>query len=141
MNWLTNIVQGIRADDNVIRVLAVMAKDSDRQVLSQIGEKAKWHIEFASNYESAVELAGRRKFAVILCDRDLSSAFNWREAVQKLAGIAPGSCVMLTSPVNDDVLWQEVIDRGGYDVLTKPFHEERVVRSVRFACSSWNKSI
>lgn len=117
-------------------MLAVMPNDSDRHALSRIADKAKWHIEFAANYDSAVELLRSHKFAVILCDRDLSSAINWREAVEKLAGIAPGSSVMLTSPVNDDVLWQEVIDRGGYDVLTKPFHEERVVRSVRFACSS-----
>ncbi len=136
MNWLTNIVQGIRTDSHVVRVLALVPKDSDRQVLSEIAERSKWHLDFALSYESAVELIRSHKFAVILCDRDLSSAFNWREAVQKLAGLAPGSCVMLTSPVNDDVLWQEVIDRGGYDVLTKPFHEERVVRSVRFACSS-----
>ena len=74
----------------------------------------------------------RHEFAVILCDRDLAAS-NWREALAKLVATAPGSHVILASRVNDDQLWQEVIRLGGYDVLTKPFQQERVMRSINYA--------
>jgi DNA-binding NtrC family response regulator len=123
-----------------LRILAVMPKDPDGHILAQIAARAKWYLEFARSYESARELAARHEFAIILCDRDLPLVASWREAIPEFASLAPDSRIMLTSPVNDDHLWQEVIQRGGYDVLTKPFKEERVVRSINFAWSSANNS-
>lgn len=135
MNWFRNHHP---KRFNAIRILAVMPKDPDGHVLAQIAGRAKWYLEFAKTFESARELAARHEFAIILCDRDLPLVASWREAVRQLASAAPDSRIMLTSPVNNDYLWQEVIQRGGYDVLTKPFHEERVVRSISFAWSSAN---
>jgi len=131
MNWL----KMLRHSDG-IRVLAVMGKDGDGQALHDIAERAKWHLEFAPNYESALKQIEREEFAVILCDRDRTTGCQgWGDAVQKMVAASPHSCVILTSSVKDDHLWQELIELGGYDVLTKPFQAERVIRSVEFAWS------
>lgn len=125
MSWL-------RKNSSAVRVLAVMPRDSDAQTLSQIAARAQWELHFSSSFESALDLARRERFAVILYDR----GDGWRDAIGKLCHTAPDSNVILTSPANDDLLWQEVIKLGGYDVLTKPFHEERVLRSIQFAAAN-----
>jgi FixJ family two-component response regulator len=51
-----------------------------------------------------------------------------------LLAAAERQCIILVSPVTDDYLWQAVIELGGYDVLTKPFREEKVVTVVHAAC-------
>ena len=130
-------ISGLQAGQEThgeIRVLAVMPRDQDSQALARIAEKANWKIEFASSRADALSLIKRHRFAVILCDRGLSLHSNWSHSIEDLASQAPESSVILASPANDDRLWQEVISRGGFDVLTKPFQEERVIRSVRFAC-------
>ncbi len=125
---------------NSVRILAVMPNHSDGLALSQIAERAHWYFELTESCQSAIDKLDDQNFAIVLCDRDVSDS-NWRDAVQTLAAKAPRTCVILTSPVNDDYLWQEVIQRGGYDVLTKPFQEERVVRAVSFAWSCWKSDL
>jgi FixJ family two-component response regulator len=46
--------------------------------------------------------------------------------------------VILVSGVADAYLWQEVVRREGYDILTKPLHTENVLRSVKLALSYWS---
>ncbi len=101
--------------------------------MRQISERAHWHLQVGDSLDSALDMLSGQDFAVILCDRDLPG-LDWREAVLTLAAKAPRTSVILTSPVNDDYLWQEVIQCGGDDVLTKPFQEERVVKTITFAC-------
>jgi DNA-binding NtrC family response regulator len=134
LTWLTNIVRDLTEPANTIRVLAAMHGDSDTRALTQIAGRAKWHVEFAFTHDSAVEMARHQEFSAILYDRDLRLLQGWRDGFQTLAATAPASCLILVSPDKDDQLWQEVIQCGGYDVLTKPFQEKRVVRSVRAAC-------
>jgi FixJ family two-component response regulator len=48
--------------------------------------------------------------------------------------------VILVSGVRDDYLWQEVIRRGGYDVLPKPLRADSVARIVKLALSYWKSA-
>jgi DNA-binding NtrC family response regulator len=131
MNWLKKL-----RHFDAIRVLAVMGKDADAQALQEIADKANWHLGFAANYESALEHLQREEYSVILCDRDwMSDPMGWCAAVQKLVAASPHGCVILTSTVKDDRLWQELTELGGYDVLIKPFQPEKVTRSIEFAWS------
>jgi len=49
-------------------------------------------------------------------------------------------CVLLVSRVVDDYLWNEVVRRGGYDVLSKPLREEEVARAIKLAWAYWNSA-
>jgi hypothetical protein len=42
--------------------------------------------------------------------------------------------------VVDTYLWNEVVSKGGFDVLSKPLREDDVVRAVRLAWSYWNSA-
>ena len=145
MGWLKQLVRhfslGARAANGRkrVRVLAVMPYDGERNTLFEIAKQSNWHLEFAATCESAVNLLRDQQFAVILCDRDLPGC-EWRDAMKVLVTNAQGACVILTSPVNDDYLWQEVIQRGGYDVLTRPLQEQRVLHTIELAWSYWTSA-
>lgn len=118
-------------------VLAIVSLERDRQALRRIASTARWKLTLTESCEEAIEVLGRnRRVPVILCDRDLPG-LSWQQALDHLLTKAPGSCAVLTSPVNDEYLWSEVIRRGGYDVLTTPFEEEAVNRSIHRAWSYW----
>ena len=89
-------------------------------------------MDVASDVREGVELLRCRPFAVAVCDRDTVGP-DWRNALDILVAHAAGACVILISHAKDDYLWQEVVQRGGYDVITKPFRQELVVRSIQFA--------
>lgn len=119
-----------------VRILAIMPNDSERQTLLGIAERSRWRLEFAATCKSAVERLREETFAIVLCDRELPGS-DWRQMVESLLAGSPGVCLILTSPVNDDYLWQEVIQRGGYDVLTRPFQEDKVRNAIDLAWSYW----
>jgi DNA-binding response OmpR family regulator len=69
---------------------------------------------------------------VVVCDQILADG-DWRDLLrdlQRRAGMAP---LILSSYLADDRLWAEVLNLGGYDLLTKPFGATEVSRVVRLA--------
>lgn len=138
MNWLRRLVERNSVDDT-IRVLAVQPKSEDRTTLTQIAEKAGWYLDFAETLEAARYWLQRNRAAVVVYDRDLADG-DWRKALETFTAKGTACPVVLKSPVIDDQLWQEVIQRGGYDVITTPLNEQRVVRTVEFAWSTRKRS-
>ena len=132
MGWLRQLVDGVADRRKRLRVLAVLPYDGERNTLYELAKRSNWSLDFVPTCEAAVRLLRSRQFEVILCDRDLPGC-EWRQAMEALVANSRGACVILTSPVNDDYLWQEVLQRGGYDVLTRPLQEERVLHAVELA--------
>jgi response regulator RpfG family c-di-GMP phosphodiesterase len=124
------------ATDN-ITVIGLAFTDEDRRLLAGMCSRRQWNVLFADTYEQARAALDHLKAPVILCDRDLPGS-QWRDVVQVLASSPHRACVILISRVVDNYLWNEVVQRGGYDVLLKPLREEDVVRTVRLAWSYWN---
>jgi DNA-binding NtrC family response regulator len=117
-----------------IPVLAITHDDRDRQSLAACAVRGQWDLTIATGFEDALDASEKSGAAVILCDRDLPG-LDWRAALKKLAASKPAFAIILISWVNDEYLWDEVIHRGGYDVLTKPLREDQTVRAVNLAWS------
>jgi DNA-binding response OmpR family regulator len=116
-------------------VLAITASEPDRIRLQRILEDAGWRVFCAKDLK---ELDRAPSTAIVLYDRDLPG-IDWRDAIRRLA--ARHACIILASFVVDDYLWEEVIRCGGYDVLAKPFREEEVTHTVRFAAAALTRSL
>src|SRR3954453_17211348 len=114
---------------NRIAVVAITADDEDGRRLAALSARCSWDLALAGSCEQALKTLEQARPAVILYDRDLPGA-DWREALPRLG---KAGAVILTSPVNDRYLWEEVIRLGGYDVLAKPLHEDQTVRFVNLA--------
>jgi len=117
-----------------IPVLAIAPDDRDKSSLSAFSVRGQWDLVLASSCEEALEALKKMRAAVILCDRDLPGV-DWRNALEKLSSSRRDCPIVLTSSVNDEYLWDEVIHKGGYDVLSKPLQEELTVRAVNLAWS------
>ena len=128
VNWLRN-----EAGER-IPVLAVAGENLDRNSLSSFAVRGQWDLALVTSFEEAREALKKMRVAVILCDRDLPG-LDWRDVLEALAAARPDCPIILTSSVNDEYLWDEVIHKGGYDVLAKPLQEDQAVRAVNLAWS------
>jgi DNA-binding NtrC family response regulator len=117
-----------------IPVLAITPDERDKNSLSLFSVRGQWELVLTASCEEAIETLKKMQAAVILCDRDLPG-LDWRDALEKLAASRPDCPIVLTSSVNDEYLWDEVIHKGGYDVLAKPLQEDKTVRAVNLAWS------
>jgi len=135
MSWFKDV---LHQPDNRIRVVGVIPNPRDHVALSAIGVHAHWDLRLVQSCDGAAGVLKRREADVIICDRDLP-AWDWREAIEFLRAHAPGARIIISSPANDDRFWLEVMERGGYDVLTRPFQEPRVVQTVQLAANEITK--
>ena len=132
---IRNIVNWWRPEaGEKIAIVAIAPEGQDKQALLAFSARGQWDLALANSCEEALDLLKDTRTAVILCDRDLPG-IDWRDALQLLAGARPDCSIILTSAVNDEYLWGEVIHKGGYDVLAKPLQEEQTVRAVNLAWS------
>ncbi len=115
-----------------IPVVPLVVTQVDRDVLTNVSGSEVFDLHFAETCEEACAIANQVAAPVILVDRDWPGT-DWRTAVESLASLQHQASVILVSGVADDYLWQEVIRRGGYDVLLKPLRADGVTRIVKLA--------
>lgn len=129
-------------DQPVIRIgiVALVAGTEDRELLSRLAAEHQWSLSFADTCGEAWNALSDRKAPIVLCDRDLP-ATDWRDVIQMMVSCPHQACAILVSKVADDYLWNEVIRRGGHDLLSKPLREEDVLRAIRLAWSYWRSSM
>jgi DNA-binding NtrC family response regulator len=112
-----------------IRILGVSISPEDRVSLDWLADQHDWELRCVGSAREAFHVAEEIHFDLILCDR-YQPGHPWREVMKGLAARAPRSCVLLISPVNDDQLWSDVLQQGGYDILIRPLREKAVLRSI-----------
>jgi len=114
-----------------VTVLAV-APESDRAALRRILEHSRWTLVEASTVAEAVATLRERVSVVLICDTVLPDG-TWVELLKHAQNLAAPPPVIVTSRQADDDLWMQVLNRGGYNVLGKPFAEREVFEMVSVA--------
>ena len=128
-DWFKNRNKARPAPKERIKILGVSMLPEDRISLEWLAKQHDWELRFVGSAREGFRLASQIHFELILCDRN-QPGHPWREVMEGLASRAPGSCVLLISPVKDDQLWSDVLQRGGYDILIRPLREKAVLRSI-----------
>jgi PAS domain-containing protein len=123
-------------DGCAIRVLAITRDRGCRERLRDLAKFYSWDLFLCPNCERAAEVFASEMVPIVVCDRDTLN-IDWREAFEQIIGTDRSRCVILCSMADDNSLWQEVIRRGGYDVVRKPVREEQLVRAIQFAWTFW----
>jgi DNA-binding NtrC family response regulator len=124
-----------KAGDSV-RVLVVASAQEDVVALRHIFGHSKWTLETARTYAEAREAIETRTPPVLICESRLPDG-DWTLVLAAAAERPNPPRVIVTSLHADESLWAEVLDRGGYDVLVKPFDGREVVRVVSLAWRQW----
>ena len=144
VDWFKKWNEPRRVPEGRLRILVLSMSLEDRFVLERLGKQHDWELQFTSSPREGVRLASQSHFELILCDRN-QPGYPWREVMDRLAACSPRSCILLVSPVSDDNLWRDVLQRGGYDVLIRPLREESALHAVeavlRFICPENSVSV
>ena len=133
------IIHSRMARPSRVPVVALVVNEQDRYVLTNVFGQEPLDVRFAESWEETCSVANQLTPPVILLDRDWPGT-EWRTAVEKLTASPHHACVILMSSVSDVYLWQELIRRGGYDVLAKPLRADNVTRVVKLALSYWTSA-
>ncbi len=117
-------------------IVLAAVNSADRPALRAALEGSGWTLVWADDCRHACTLLSVHPLSTVICDRDLPGA-DWREALRAMLSTPAQVCVILASRVADEYLWREVIRRGGFDIVAKPFQREEVLRTLGFALNHW----
>src|SRR5207248_10638584 len=116
------------------------AGDEEARLVEGLASRYLWRTTFHRTLDDGLQTLASAPRPLILYDRDVPGC-AWRDAIGRLVLSSPESCVVLASSVCDGYLWQEVVQLGGYDVITKPLQEEAVIQMLTLAWSYWRSGI
>jgi DNA-binding response OmpR family regulator len=123
-------------------ILHVSPFKQDHDYLRGIfGGKVEWNLNYASTLRSGLEVATQDQMVVVICEAELPDGDrggDWRDLLQGLAKLPKPPLLIVVSNLADEKLWGEVLNRGGYDVLMKPFNTIEVRRAVALARLHWD---
>jgi DNA-binding NtrC family response regulator len=128
---MLNLFRRRRASE-AIRLLALTRDAEGWKPLNTIAEAENWTLFWAHNSALAREVIARYSIPIVVCDRDLPNE-DWRVVLAGFSELSPPVCTLLASQVADEYLWREIVHNKGFEILTKPFDPEKVIRTVRFA--------
>jgi DNA-binding response OmpR family regulator len=113
-------------------VLVIGGFDTDLIALLGILNDTDWTLYWNTCRVDAVETLRRRPVDVVLCDRDLPDG-SWKDVLATTSSLATPPPVIVTARFANERLWAEVLNLNGYDVLTKPFDADEVMREITLA--------
>jgi DNA-binding NtrC family response regulator len=116
----------------VITALAVSALEADREALRQIFGDSGWRLGLCSTIGQARRHLSREVFSVVICATALPDG-AWTLLFQDTDALPSPPRFIVCSRLADERLWSEVLNVGGYDVLSTPFDAREVSHVVRCA--------
>jgi DNA-binding NtrC family response regulator len=126
---------------SVQRGFPVLIVSSDEQVHSSLQQilHSDCRLRRATGRGEAMPLVRRFRPWVVVCDQTLDDG-DWRDLLQDLQSEVEMPPLIVSSRLADDRLWAEVLNLGGYDLLTNPFAATEVSRVVKMAAERSNKA-
>ena len=113
-------------------VLLASERNDDYQTLHALLQDTKWSVARALSWGEVSSFCGRVASPVVLVDRHFQGS-DWRFTLSSLLNTTANCCSILLSDVSDPYLWNELVQHGGFDVLTRPFEQAEVHRTLAFA--------
>lgn len=128
-----------RQSDSTVTVLSVSPSAIAQNRLSHIFGHTNWKLETADSCYDALRRLRELHTAVVVCEHKLPDG-GWQDLLNGVLDLPSPPNVIVTAPDADDVLWSDVLNRGGYDVLVRPFDPSEVVRIISLAWMNWKQT-
>ena len=126
------------APEKVVTVLAISDCAEDHRWLAGTFQKTNWKLLPVHTFREAKEILESNRVPVVLCESILPDG-SWKNLLNYFAQSSDEPLLVVTSRHADDRLWAEVLNLGGYDVLSKPFDHSEVVRVISAAWLQWRQ--
>ena len=115
--------------DHVRKILSISAEHGVHDSLRALLRDTDWRITPVYSCQQAMACLCRQRVDIIICDCLLPDG-NWQDILSHIAALPEPSAVIVTSISPDARLRAEVRAMGGYEVLSKPFEPDEVLRVV-----------
>jgi FixJ family two-component response regulator len=115
-----------------IPLLMVTSRAEDVKDLLALLLETPWELTAISSLDEAAAALKAAHVPILLFDRDTNGA-PWQSTMKRLIHSRRNACIVLVSSVSDQYLWDEVVQQGGFDLLTRPFRREQVLSTLMFA--------
>jgi DNA-binding response OmpR family regulator len=115
-------------------VLAVFPSGDDRISLANILRSSNWALQFAGNVAEARSTLSGLSVGAVISEARLPDGNSWKDLLREIQKTANPPPLIVTDRLADEILWAEVLDLGGYDLLLKPFDAKEALRVVTLAC-------
>lgn len=122
--------------ENAVAVLSVSPSPETHSRLRGIFSHTNWSLHEAKSLHDALEFLREHRTPVVICERKLPDGC-WQDMSVELLSVPHPPNLIVTAPDADDTLWADVLNRGGYDVLARPFDPNEVTRIVSLAWRNW----
>jgi DNA-binding response OmpR family regulator len=125
--------------DIPVTVLLVSGQPADRSSLQQILVRSRWKLQVRATCSEGLALLRQVSFPVVICDAGQSDT-DWRLLLNGISDLPLRPALIVSSRLADERLWAEVLNLGGYDVLSTPFDGREVLRTCFLAWQNWERS-
>lgn len=126
----------MRTDFSVCSVLVVSPDEDDRHTLDQCLSDVEWTIRNESTFPRAARCLRDTRFHLVISETDLPAG-TWKDVLAEIQRLPKPPFLIVTSRFADERLWAEALNLGAYDVLSKPFVNVEVARSLKMAWLHW----
>jgi DNA-binding response OmpR family regulator len=123
-------------DSQAVIGLAISPFEEDLSFFQHMFDDAGWKLLTARTRRQAAADLSHGPIAVVVCERHLIDG-NWKDVLSRLASILNPPRLIVVSHRSDDGLWTEVLNMGGFDLLSAPLQEVEVVHAVGSAVFDW----
>jgi len=106
--------------------------------LREILHGLNWTVHEAHDVGDVVEVLSTRRVPVILCHCVFASG-SWKDILDYISILRCPPRLIVTSEAPDALLWAEVLNLGGHDIIAQPFRELEVAMTLRSALRRWEE--
>jgi DNA-binding NtrC family response regulator len=123
-----------------VELLAISARSRDCQMLQSILIHTNWLVHWVADAHEAMLFLNDHPVPVLVCPEELPNA-TWSDLLAATQELMSPPKVLVYSDRADQVLGNEVLDAGGYDLLSTPLQRDEVLRAISLACRTWRDEI
>ncbi len=117
--------------------LFVSPSESDHHTLKNIFSRSRWNLHAAFAFEEAFTILRQESVQVVIFDCHVAGG-GWRVMLENLASLpAPPKLIAASREMTKD-LWADVLQMGGYDLLSIPWDPQEVLRVTSLAWRCWD---
>lgn len=127
-------VRGSRTS-GITDILAIGGTPELGTYLSAVVQRFGWTVARTPGYAAAAWFLRDNRAAVAVCEESLPDG-SWYHVALRLSYVPNAPALVVTG---GEVLWQEVVERGGFDALPQPLNEADVIWTVASAWHEWMK--
>jgi DNA-binding response OmpR family regulator len=110
-----------------VRALSVSEHQTNQKALRRMLGDTPWQLLTATTCRMAEQKLRGSAILVVFCESSLPDG-SWKDVLEMISQLEEPPLLVVTSRLADDLLWSEVLNLGGYDVILTPYVEDEVRR-------------